>query len=130
MKLTKSDYLVVGSGIAGLTFALKVAAHGSVTILTKKSAMDSNTQYAQGGIAAVFSDNDHFELHEKDTLIAGAELCHKDAVKILVEEGPERIKDLLNWGVNFSRDKEKKLDLAREGGHGIKRILHAADMTG
>jgi L-aspartate oxidase len=130
LKLINSDYLVIGSGIAGLTFALKVADYGSVTILTKKTAMESNTQYAQGGIAAVFSDDDHFELHEKDTLIAGADLCHKDSVKILVEEGPERINDLLNWGVNFTRDEAKNLDLVREGGHRVKRILHAADMTG
>ncbi len=130
MKRIKTDYLIVGSGIAGLTFALKVADQGSVAILTKKSAAESNTQYAQGGIAAVTSDEDQFEYHFRDTLKAGADLCHEDAVRILVKEGPDRIRDLVSWGVNFSRDKTENLDLAREGGHRVKRILHASDMTG
>ncbi|MDD3806931.1 MAG: L-aspartate oxidase [Candidatus Marinimicrobia bacterium] len=130
MKRIKTDYLVIGSGIAGLTFALKVANQGLVAVLTKKSAEDSNTRYAQGGIAAVISDKDHFEYHINDTLKAGADLCHEDAVRVLVTEGPNRIKDLMAWGVNFTRDESKKLDLAREGGHRMKRIVHVSDMTG
>lgn len=98
MKRIKTDYLVIGSGIAGLTFALKVADHGTVAILTKKTAGESNTRYAQGGIAAVTSDDDQFEYHFRDTLKAGADLCHEDAVRILVSEGPDRIKDLISWG--------------------------------
>jgi L-aspartate oxidase len=130
LKRIKTDYLVIGSGIAGLTFALKVADHGTVAILTKKTAGESNTRYAQGGIAAVTSEDDQFEYHFRDTLKAGADLCHEDAVRILVNEGPDRIKDLVSWGVKFSRDDAKNLDLAREGGHRVKRILHASDMTG
>ncbi len=130
LKRIKTDYLVIGSGIAGFTFALKVASHGTVAVLTKKTAGDSNTRYAQGGIAAVVSKEDQFEYHFNDTIKAGADLCHKDAVKVLVNDGPERIKDLMAWGVNFSRDASENLDLAREGGHRVKRILHASDMTG
>jgi L-aspartate oxidase len=130
LKHIKSDYLVIGSGIAGLTFALKVADHGTVTILTKNQARESNTRYAQGGIAAVTSEKDQFEYHLNDTMKAGADLCHEDAVRVLVKEGPDRIRDLVSWGVNFTRDKSKNLDLAREGGHRVKRILHVSDMTG
>lgn len=131
MEIIRSNYLVIGSGLAGLTFALKVADHGTVSIVTKKKAKETNTSYAQGGIAAVVSQEDKFEYHKNDTLIAGAGLCHEDAVNVLVQEGPERIAELINWGVKFSRDKQNKsYDLAMEGGHSRSRILHAKDMTG
>lgn len=131
MSLERSDYLVIGSGLAGLTFALKVADHGLVHLITKKKEMESNTHYAQGGIAAVFSKEDQFEYHKRDTLIAGDGLCHEDAVDVLVQEGPERINELIEWGVNFSRStRDSGYDLAKEGGHSQSRILHASDMTG
>lgn len=130
MKPIRSDYLVIGSGLAGLTFALKVAERGTVNIITKKKVKESNTNYAQGGIAAVFSDDDNLELHKEDTLIAGAGLCHHDAVDVLVQEGPDRIKELINWGVQFSKTKNEQYDLAKEGGHSRNRIFHAKDMTG
>lgn len=121
---------MIGSGLAGLTFALKVAERGTVNIITKKKVKESNTNYAQGGIAAVFSDDDNLELHKEDTLIAGAGLCHHDAVDVLVQEGPDRIKELINWGVQFSKTKNEQYDLAKEGGHSRNRIFHAKDMTG
>ena len=99
----KTDVLIIGSGIAGLSFALKVAPFGKVTIVTKKTSAESSTNYAQGGIAAVLSPEDTFESHIKDTLIAGDGLCHEDVVKIVVEEGPERIAELIDWGVEFSQ---------------------------
>ena len=128
--IVKSDYLVLGSGIAGLSFALKVAEHGSVIVLSKRSAGESNTSYAQGGIASVSLDSDSIQNHIEDTLIAGAGLCHQDAVELSLSEAPERIKDLVNWGVNFTKTKDGAFDLAKEGGHSEHRILHAADMTG
>jgi len=128
--IIKSDYLVIGNGIAGLSFALKVAEHGKVNIVSKKSAEESNTRYAQGGIAAVTSSSDSPTKHIKDNMIAGAGLCHEDAVKFSVGEAPERIKDLIDWGVNFSKNGNNSFDLAKEGGHSEHRILHAADMTG
>jgi L-aspartate oxidase len=130
MKKIKSDYLVIGSGLAGLSFALKVAEHGTVSLITKKKAKESNTNYAQGGIAAVFSEDDNLELHKQDTFTAGAGLCHHDAVEVLVKEGPERIKELVDWGVKFSLNKNKQFDLAKEGGHSRNRIFHSKDMTG
>ena len=131
MEPIRSDFLVIGSGLAGLTFALKVADSGTVNIITKKKIKESNTSYAQGGIAAVFSEEDDLEFHKNDTLVAGAGLCHQDAVEILVSEGPDRIRELIDWGVEFSKDeKEISYDLAREGGHSHNRIFHAKDMTG
>ena len=127
------DFLVLGSGIAGLTFALKVAARGKVAIVTKKNRAESNTNYAQGGIAAVTSKEDSFEMHVRDTLEAGAGLCKEAAVRAIVEEGPERIAELIELGMRFSeRDAggAKELDLTREGGHSKRRILHAKDVTG
>jgi L-aspartate oxidase len=128
------DVLVLGSGIAGLSFALKASKHGRIALVTKKSDTESNTNYAQGGIAGVISDDDSFDLHIKDTLSAGAWLCHEDAVEILVKEGPERIRELINLGVRFSIEKDPKgkthLALGREGGHSRRRILHSADLTG
>src|SRR5580692_11993918 len=96
------DYLVLGSGIAGLSFALKVAPHGRVAIVTKKDRAESNTNYAQGGIASVTSKEDSFELHVRDTLIAGAGLCHEDVVRTIVSEGPARIAELIEMGMHFS----------------------------
>lgn len=127
-----SDTLVIGSGIAGLTFALEAAQHGSVCILTKSQADDTSTRWAQGGIAAVIHPDDRFECHVEDTLTAGAGLCHRDAVEILVHEGPEAIGSLVEWGVQFTRigGARSPFDLHREGGHGTARILHARDLTG
>ncbi len=125
-----SDFLILGSGIAGLSFALKAAELGSVTILTKKERAESNTNYAQGGIAAVVEPTDSFEAHVHDTLIAGAGLCDEDAVRVLVEEGPDRIRELIELGTEFTRNSSGTLDLGREGGHGHHRIVHAADLTG
>jgi len=130
------DYLVLGSGIAGLSFALKVAARGRVAIITKKNRAESNTNYAQGGIAAVTSREDSFEMHVRDTLEAGAGLCREKVVRTIVEEGPARISELIDLGMKFSErdapseDGGKQLDLGKEGGHSKRRILHAKDVTG
>jgi len=129
-QLVKSDFLVIGSGIAGLSFALKAAKHGKVNIITKDKASESNTSYAQGGIAAVSKSTDNIQKHISDTLIAGAGLCHEDAVEMVVKEAPARIKDLIKWGVKFTKQNDGEFDLAKEGGHSDYRILHAADMTG
>ena len=130
------DFLILGSGIAGLSFALKVAPHGRVAIVTKKDRAESNTNYAQGGIASVTSKEDSFELHVRDTLEAGAGLCKENVVRTIVEEGPARIQELIELGMKFSEraapgeDGGKELDLGREGGHSKRRILHAKDVTG
>lgn len=134
----QTTFLVLGSGIAGLTYALEVAGRGKVLIITKKECAESNTNYAQGGIASVWNVEDSFESHIQDTLVAGAGLCHEDIVKIVVEEGPERVRDLIELGVNFSKeektnfqsDQEAELDLGHEGGHSARRVLHAGDITG
>ena len=99
----QSEYLIIGSGIAGLNFALQVADSGTVNLVTKSTASNTNTACAQGGIAAVSGTDDSFEIHEEDTMIAGAGLCHRDAVETLVKEGPDRIDDLVNWGVEFTK---------------------------
>ncbi len=130
------DYLVLGSGIAGLSFALQVAPHGRVAIITKKDRAESNTNYAQGGIAAVTSKEDSFELHVRDTLEAGAGLCKESVVRTIIEEGPPRIAELIDLGMQFSEriispaNGTKELDLGKEGGHSKRRILHAKDVTG
>lgn len=130
------DFVVIGSGIAGLSFAHKVAAHGSVGVFTKRGRADSNTAWAQGGVACVTSGEDTFDLHVQDTLIAGAGLCDEEVVRTIVTEGPERIRELIELGVQFdAREKansggEPELDLGREGGHSKRRILHARDVTG
>jgi L-aspartate oxidase len=130
------DYLVLGSGIAGLFAALKLAPHGRVAIATKKDRAESNTNYAQGGIAAVTSKEDSFELHVRDTLTAGAGLCKENVVRTIVSEGPARIAELIELGMKFSQsealgeDGGRELDLGKEGGHSQRRILHAKDMTG
>jgi len=125
----ETDVLVVGSGIAGLTFALKLAEHAEVLLLTKKDRVDSNTNYAQGGVAAVVEEGDSFDLHRRDTLLAGAGLCHTRTVEELVREGPDRVRELIEWGVRFTRE-GGSLSLGREAGHSRRRILHAADLTG
>ena len=127
------DFLVVGSGIAGLSFALRAAAHGSVAILTKRGAEASNTAWAQGGIATVMGADDSMDLHVADTLDAGAGLCHEDVVRTIVSEGPECIEELIARGVQFDSHKENgvtEIDLGREGGHTRRRILHHGDTTG
>src|SRR5882762_6812 len=130
------DFLIVGSGIAGLTFALKVAPHGRVAIITKKNRAESNTNYAQGGITAVTSKEDSFELHVRDTLEAGAGLCREEVVRTIVQEGPARIAELIELGMKFSERSvprshgARELDLGKEGGHSKRRILHAKDVTG
>lgn len=128
--MQKVDFLVVGSGIAGLSFALKAAKKGKVLILTKVNADETNTKYAQGGIAAVFDpETDSFEKHISDTLIAGDGLCDRKIVEIVVTEGPDRIDELIEYGTNFDKH-EGEYDLTREGGHSAKRILHYKDITG
>ncbi|BEH10178.1 MULTISPECIES: L-aspartate oxidase [Geobacter] len=125
----QSDFLVIGSGIAGLAFALQAARHGTVAIVTKREVSESATNYAQGGIASVFSQDDTFDAHVEDTLVAGAGICHEDVVRMVVEEGPKVIRNLIEWGVQFTRSGEA-FDLTREGGHSQRRILHADDVTG
>jgi L-aspartate oxidase len=127
------DFLVIGSGIAGLFYALRVAEHGSVGLVTKKRSTDSATAWAQGGIAAVVSPGDSFEDHVQDTLHAGADLCHEDVVRHVVERGPKAIDALRKCGVDFDRNDEgdgHDFDLGREGGHTKRRILHHRDFTG
>lgn len=136
-----SDYLVAGSGIAGLCCTLELASHGQVTILTKKEDFESNTNYAQGGIACVATAEDSFEEHVRDTLVAGAGLCNEQVVRELVHDGPPLVRQLIDWGVRFTMpasaeagnaaSKDLALyDLGREGGHSRRRILHAKDLTG
>lgn len=134
---TKTEFLVIGSGVAGLTFALKAAAFGHVTIITKKKLLDSNTSRAQGGIAAVFGEPDSFDLHIKDSIDSGDGLCNLEVAEMVVKNGPACIQELIELGVNFnlkngknSDPKSAKLDLGREGGHSENRIVHALDTTG
>ena len=130
------NFIVLGSGIAGLSFALKVAPRGRVAIITKKDRAESNTNYAQGGIAAVTSKEDSFEMHVRDTLEAGAGLCKEEVVRTIVQEGPARIQELIDLGMRFSEREAssangvRELDLGKEGGHSRRRILHAKDVTG
>lgn len=124
-----SDFLIIGTGIAGYSAALKCARAGRVVIITKKSDSESNTNYAQGGIASVVSPDDAFAMHVEDTLKAGAGLCHRDAVELIVTRGPEAIKELTDLGVRFT-EKNGALDLGKEGGHSKHRIVHAKDLTG
>lgn len=130
MRIT-TDYLVIGTGVAGLSFALKAAATGKkVLIITKKQKNQSNTWWAQGGIAGVFSNTDSIEKHVQDTLIAGDGLCNEAVVRRVVSEGPDRIRELMDWGVHFDRNRDGSLMLGREGGHSEHRILHKGDATG
>src|ERR1700720_242925 len=127
------DFVVIGSGIAGLSFALKAAKHGWVAVITKRKGADTNTAWAQGGIACVTSDEDSFELHVRDTLEAGAGLCDENVVRTIVTEGPARIQELVDVGVQFDEREvsgHREFDLGREGGHSKRRVLHVQDVTG
>jgi L-aspartate oxidase len=131
--MIKSDFLVVGSGITGLTFAHKAASRGSVIIVTKKEQSDANTNYAQGGIASVFSPDDSFDLHVEDTVRAGSGLSNRSVVEKMVREGPALVRELMDFGVEFSMKSAKggdSLDLGMEGGHSRRRIVHSKDLTG
>src|SRR6266853_5104219 len=128
-----SDFLVIGGGIAGLTFAIKAAEVGTVTVLTKAGSSEANTSYAQGGIASVWSVDDSFESHIEDTLRSGAGLCNRAAVEAIVRDGPEAVRELIALGTHFTRIEEggeDEYDLGREGGHSHRRVLHAQDLTG
>lgn len=124
------DFLVIGGGIAGLTYALKAAEHGSVSILFKKDPRSSSTLWAQGGIAAVHQPDDSFELHVEDTLACGAGLCNPEIVELVVREGPERVHELIALGASFDKESGGDFHLHREGGHSMRRIFHAGDATG
>jgi L-aspartate oxidase len=128
--LIKVDFLVIGSGIAGLSFALKVAEFGKVIIITKKSDSESSTNYAQGGIASALGSDDSMGKHIADTVAVGDGLCHEDVVRIVVSEGPEMINQLTQWGCRFTRNENGTFSLGREGGHSKNRIVHADDLTG
>ncbi len=131
----KTDFLVIGSGVAGLSFALKVADHGSVAIITKKNVQQSNTALAQGGVATVFGKTDSFDLHIADTLAAGDGLCSREVTEMVVKNGPDRIRELMAMGARFNMEEGDKgegkiLAMGKEGGHSRKRIVHAHDLTG
>lgn len=124
------DFAIIGSGVAGLRYALEVAKHGSVAVITKAEPHESNTNYAQGGVSAVLCPLDSVENHMRDTIVAGAYLCDEETVKVVCTEGPERVKELIAMGASFDHGEDGNLHLAREGGHSHHRIVHAADMTG
>jgi L-aspartate oxidase len=126
----RCDFLVIGSGIAGLSFAIKAAAHGKVCVITKAELADCNTNFAQGGIAAVMYEPDNIDKHVKDTMVAGAGYCNEEVVRMVVREAPERIRELIEMGVDFDKMPDGKLDMAMEGGHTEHRILHHKDSTG
>src|SRR5260221_8856574 len=132
--MVKTDFLVIGSGIAGLSYALKVAIKcpdKKVLVITKTRADETNTKYAQGGIAGVTDlEHDSYEKHIEDTLIAGDGLCNPKIVEIVVKEGPERIQEMIEWGAQFDKDSEGEYKLGKEGGHSEFRILHHKDVTG
>ena len=124
------DFLIIGSGIAGLSYALKVAQHGSVCMITKANEDESNTKYAQGGIAAVMYSPDSFDKHIQDTLIAGDGMCDEEIVRMVITESTERVNELIAWGATFDKTESGEYDLAKEGGHSEHRILHHKDNTG
>ncbi len=124
------DFLVIGSGIAGLSVALDVAEHGRVLVVTKRALTEANTRYAQGGMSSVLAEDDSFDAHVADTLTAGAGLCKPEVVRLCVEEGPAAVRRLVERGVVFDRNADGEYDLGREGGHSKRRVLHAGDITG
>src|SRR5262245_50833328 len=126
----KKTFLIVGGGIAGLRAAIGLAAAGRVVILTKADPAESNTGYAQGGIAAAMGDDDSPALHAADTMRAGDGLCDDSAVRVLVEQGPHYARELLDWGTRFERDADGRPALGREAAHTVRRVLHAGDATG
>ncbi|MFX0152612.1 MAG: L-aspartate oxidase [Candidatus Hodarchaeota archaeon] len=126
----KCDVLIIGSGLAGLSLALKVAKFGEVIVLTKTTVLDCATALAQAGIAAVLSNQDSFQVHINDTLKVGDGLCHPEVVKQIVSSGPERVQELASWGVEFSKTENNDFDLGLEAGHSKRRIAHAKDITG
>ena len=130
MSERKVDFLVIGSGIAGLSFALKAAMLGKVLIVTKSNEDESNTKYAQGGVAVVTDQGDSFDKHIEDTLIAGDGLCNPQVVENVIKEGPDRIEELISYGTSFDKEASGEYDLAKEGGHSAHRILHYKDITG
>jgi L-aspartate oxidase len=130
MKQVRTDILILGSGIGGLTLALQCSEWADVVIVTKKERSESNTNYAQGGVASVLAGDDSFDLHVQDTLTAGDGLCHPGVVDLVVREGPPLVRELLALGVAFDREASGELELGREGGHSRRRIVHAADQTG
>ena len=133
---SSTEHLIIGSGIAGLMLALKLSRQGTVTLIAKSELMDSNTWYAQGGIASVLSPEDSFGRHIADTVTAGAGLCRESIVRMVVEGGPAAIAELIEIGVDFTRWEEPGQDpvfpyhLTREGGHSRRRVIHADDLTG
>ena len=132
--MLKTDFLIIGSGIAGLTFALKTARRfpdRTITILTKANTDETNTKYAQGGIAVVNDlEHDSFQKHIEDTLLAGDGLCNEKIVDIVVKEGPQRVNEIIDWGAKFDKTNEGDYKLGKEGGHSEYRILHHKDITG
>ncbi|MBI2981752.1 MAG: L-aspartate oxidase [Deltaproteobacteria bacterium] len=126
----QTDFLVIGSGIGGLSYAIEAAQHGRVALITKKEAVAANTNHAQGGIAAALSGFDSVESHIQDTLKSGQGLCNPEVVKTIIHEGPERIQELIRIGVQFTKTPANEFDLGREGGHSQRRVLHAGDQTG
>src|ERR1044072_6002241 len=128
-----TDFLVIGSGVAGLTYAIKISKtfpEKEVIIITKTTADETNTKYAQGGVAGVWDANDSFEKHIEDTLISGDGLCNENIVEIVVKEGPERIKEIIEYGAEFDKNEQGDYTLGREGGHSENRVLHHKDVTG
>src|SRR5881394_3869181 len=124
------DFLIVGGGVAGLRAAIGLAAAGRVLVLTKAAPSESNTGYAQGGIAAAVGDDDTPALHARDTIRAGDGLCDEAAVQVLVEQGPPYVQELVDWGTRFDREPDGTLSRGREAAHSVRRVLHAGDATG
>src|SRR5439155_19122768 len=124
------DFVIVGGGVAGLRAAIGLAPAGRVLVLTKAEPAESNTGYAQGGIAAALGDDDSPALHAADTIRAGDGLCDEEAVRVLVEEGPRYVQELVDWGTAFDRDADGRIALGREAAHSVRRVLHAGDATG
>src|SRR5262252_1061256 len=124
------DFVIVGGGVAGLRAAIALAGAGRVVVLTKAEPAESNTGYAQGGIAAAIGGDDSPELHEADTMRAGDGLCDPEAVRVCVTEGPRYVRELVDWGARFDRDADGRIALGREAAHSVRRVLHAGDATG